>query len=214
LLTGAPVNATIRAVDEVSLLVIEKVDFERLLAENPILASLFTRLIAQRLAETTARLADEDTKAFAGKLDTMSLAEVIQALAEGHRSGTLVVETPHDLDGRIGFAEGRICSIERGGAEGPEQLFRMLTWVAGQFWFDTSSVPQEDRIQQHVMNLLLEGMRRLDEMTFEDAAVGADDQASTSEAAPLWGGDTASDPTGDDAPVGEGAPADDDAPRA
>ena len=31
------------------------------------------------------------------------------------------------------------------------------------FWFDPLEIPKEDKVQQGVMNLLLEGMRRIDE---------------------------------------------------
>lgn len=174
LLTGAPVNATVRAPDEVSLLVIDAPDFHRLLQDNPVLAMLFTRLLAERLTATTTRLADTDARAFAGKLGLMSLAEVLQSLSEGKRSGTLLVETPGDLEGRLAFREGRIWRIERGGATGAEQLFRMMSWAEGDFSFDTGLVPEVDEVGQDVMNLLLEGMRRLDEASASLSAGAVD----------------------------------------
>lgn len=173
LLTGAPTNATVVAKGEVSLLAMGRNEFQQLLARNPVLASLFTRLLAERLTFASGKLASLEGRAFAGKLSAISLAEVIQSLAEGRRSGTLVVETEDDKTGRIGFRDGNIWRVRRGEKESEEQLYRMLGWAEGDFHLDPDEVPEVDMIEQSVMNLLLEGMRRLDELALESGEVEA-----------------------------------------
>lgn len=162
LLTGQPVNSTVRAVGDTALLSIAKPDFERILQENPILAALFTRLLAGRLTRTNTRLAEEEGKAFTGKLAVLSLAEVVQSVGEGRRSGTLVVENDGQR-GAIAFRDGRIFEIRLGEAEGDEAFYSLVSWTVGDFWFDAKTIPDVDRVGRDIMELLLEGMRRMDE---------------------------------------------------
>lgn len=166
LLTGAPISASIRAADEVALLVMEKADFETMCRENPVLAQLFTALLASRLGNVTGRLAEEEAKAFNGKLSVISLVEVVQSLSDGTRSGTLTIRRADEEServGRIGFRDGRIHTINLGDLVGEEAFYEMLHWAEGEFWLEPNEVPGADLIRRDVMTLLLEGMRRIDE---------------------------------------------------
>ena len=164
LLTGQPVNSTIRAVGDTALLSIDRPDFERLVQENPILAGLFTRVLAGRLSRTNIKLAEEEGKAFTGKLAVLGLAEVVQSIGEGRRSGTLVLENDGQ-SGSVGFRDGNIFEIRLDQSEGDEAFYRLLSWTVGDFWFDARTVPETDRVGRNIMELLLEGMRRIDETT-------------------------------------------------
>ena len=163
ILTRSPVAATVVANSKVVLYVIDKLDFESMLRENPFMAASFTRLMAARLAAANFRIVQEGVKSFAGKLAVMNLATVLQVLADSNRSGTLEVKTSDGERASVGFNGGDIYEITCGDLTGEEALFRMMPWNRGEFWLDARRVPEEDRIQTGVMPLLLESMRRLDE---------------------------------------------------
>jgi len=167
ILTGSPVAANVRAQGEVELYALGKSDFELLLRENPFMAARFTRLMAQRLVAANYRIVQEGKKSFSGKLSVMALPTVIQMLCDTRRSGTLVVETYDRKKGEIAFAEGGIFDAQTPEQTGEEAVYNLLEWDEGDFSFDASRVPATDKIDVGVMNLLLEGMRRLDEAAAE-----------------------------------------------
>lgn len=163
ILTGAPVAANVRAQGEVELYVLDKADFELLLRENPFMAARFTRLMAQRLVAANYRIVQEGKKSFSGKLSVMNLPTVIQVLSDTRRSGTLVIESYDRRKGEIAFADGAIFEATVGEAESQEAVYGLLGWQEGDFSFDPGRVPTADSVGTGVMNLLLEGMRRIDE---------------------------------------------------
>lgn len=163
ILTRSPVAATVVAMSDVVLFVIDKADFEAMLRENPFMAASFTRLMAARLASANFRIVQEGVKSFAGKLSVMNLATVLQVLADSNRSGILEVKSASGRHASVGFNAGYIFEVRCGELDGEEALFEMMPWTDGEFWLDTRQVPTEDRLQTGVMTLLLESMRRLDE---------------------------------------------------
>jgi CRP-like cAMP-binding protein len=162
LLTGAPAAASVVARGSVTLLGITKDDFESMLRENPFMAARFTRLLASRLMAANFLLVREGSKSFSGKLSVMNLVTVLQVLSDSNRSGTLVVDR-NDVKATIGFNNGHVFQVDLENKKGEEALYEMLTWEDGDFYLDPAQVPQEDLVQNGVMGLLMEGMRRLDE---------------------------------------------------
>lgn len=163
ILTGTPTAATVRAKGDVSLYVVDKNDFDLLLRENPFMAARFTRLMASRLVASNYRFVREGAKPFSGKLDVMNLTTVVQVLADSGRSGTLHLDDYENNQGHIAYKDGRIYDVKILDLVGEDALYFLLTWKRGDFWFDPMKIPTEDRVHQGVMNLLLEGMRRIDE---------------------------------------------------
>ncbi|MEO1338130.1 MAG: DUF4388 domain-containing protein [Myxococcota bacterium] len=163
ILTRSPVAATVVAQGKVVLYVIAKADFESMLRENPFMAASFTRLMAARLAAANFRIVQEGAKSFSGKLAVMSLATVLQVLADSMRSGTLEVKTHHGERASVGFNRGAVYQIEAGPMRGEDALVHMMAWTDGEFWLDARRIPEKDDVQAGMMNLLLESMRRLDE---------------------------------------------------
>lgn len=163
ILTGAPVVANVRARGRTVLYALEHDDFELLLRENPFMAARFTRLMAQRLAAANYRIVQEGQKAFSGKLAVMNLPTVIQVLCDTRRSGTLRVTNYERKQGTLSFSNGDLYDAKLAERAGEAAVYALLAWNEGDFVFDEAVVPEADRIQMGVTNLLLEGMRRLDE---------------------------------------------------
>jgi TonB family protein len=160
-----------------------------------------------------------------GNLRTLELSELLQWLAQGKKTGTLVVEQ-QDLEKRIYFQDGRIISsssndpeehlgtflIERGYIDEPtlehamklqeatqillgkvlvtldsisesdlekilrlkteESVFELFTWDEGDFRFVKDEMPDAAMVpvSLEVTNIVMEGMRRIDESNHGGAA--------------------------------------------
>jgi TonB family protein len=167
-----------------------------------------------------------------GNLRTLELSELLQWLAQGKKTGTLVLEQ-HDLEKRIYFQDGRIISsssndpeeylgtflIERGYIDEPtlehamklqdatqillgkvlvtldsiseddlgkvlrlkteESVYELFTWDEGDFRFVKDEMPDADMVpvSLEVTNIVMEGMRRIDESN-HGGGLAFDDQAS------------------------------------
>jgi CRP/FNR family cyclic AMP-dependent transcriptional regulator len=165
LLTGDPCSATIRARDEVRALTITKGDFDGLLARNPVLNRYFSKLLALRLNKMSKQFSDETGKAVTGNLTMIGPTELIQAITVTSRTGQLRITSDDKRTIEVFFHEGQLWSIEAS-AGGPEEAFYdFLTWTNGQFGFEPAEKPPGERsFFKDTTSLLLEGMRRLDEV--------------------------------------------------
>ncbi len=165
LLTGEPVAATIRCKGEVKFYTIEKHDFERLLAANPALNLYFTKLLAERLKNTSKRFMTEIEKGVLGYLNMIAPPELIQALEGTARSGLLTAREG-DKTIEMYLHDGRLYRITSGGkmTKDPEEaFFDFLEWKNGTFRFEPGERDEKQTFFKETTALLLEGMRRVDE---------------------------------------------------
>ncbi len=164
LLTSEPVSATIKALSEVHLLGLAGRDFDALLTRNPAINAYFTRLLSSRLKKSSA--APHITEGMAGQLDDFQVSDLLQALHMTNRSGRLRMQ--HDAaEVDIFFLEGQPVRIEaHGGApEDPEEaVYEAISWERGRFRFEKLAAKVERTFFGDLMSLLLEGMRRTDEL--------------------------------------------------
>src|SRR5512140_1398009 len=106
--------------------------------------------------------------ALAGTLEDLSFAEIVQAINQGRKTGELVVHRPSE-NAKIFFASGEIVQatlLARAPAEpiiGAEVVYRLLGWQEGDFCFERSLRPRARLITETTDELILEGMKRLDE---------------------------------------------------
>ncbi len=111
-----------------------------------------------------------------GRLEVMGLANIFQVLEAEQRTGTLRVIS----DGRRGeilFLEGRVAYAMEGPRQGEAAVYRMLGWNTGEFELEltSGSGPEAAQITRPNQSLLLEGIRRLDELPALRRAVGSED---------------------------------------
>jgi CRP/FNR family cyclic AMP-dependent transcriptional regulator len=179
LLTGEPVAATIRCSGTAKFLTIEKNEFERLLAHNPALNMYFTKLLAERLKNTSKRFMAEIEKGVLGYLSMIASPELMQALQATSRSGILHAKEDEKAI-ELYLHEGAIYRITPGGeldSDPEEAFYDFLTWRKGTFRFEPGVHPGERTFFKETTSLLLEGMRRVDE-----AAGAAAEAAEAAEA--------------------------------
>jgi CRP/FNR family cyclic AMP-dependent transcriptional regulator len=163
LISGEPVSATIRAKTAATLLLIGKNDFDYLLLETPSLNVYFTKLLTQRLQQANTRMMEMLDQGILGSVKTFSIPELVQTLSLNRRTGILVFTERH-ARGEVFFQEGSIHQVSLNDLDGEEAFYRLLEWQEGQFQFQPAEpffIPR--KIHKDTMQLLMEGLRQLDE---------------------------------------------------
>jgi response regulator RpfG family c-di-GMP phosphodiesterase len=121
-------------------------------------------LVAKLKALLDQRATGKGSRGVSGSLREMGLAELVQVLAQGRKSGNLKIRSGSDV-GEIHFLEGDVVNALWGKVRGEEAFYAMLKLQDGDFGMDPSFKPQGRAITENAESLLLEGMRRLDEGT-------------------------------------------------
>ncbi len=128
--------------------------------------------IRDTLLVISGRQSISGQKELEGRLDGISLADVIQMIYMNRREGELVVRRGGE-SGVIYFRGGHICDAELDGMGRTKALFRLLSWKGARFEFYSRPVDMSRRINAATGNLLIEGMRQIDEL--ERIRSGRDD---------------------------------------
>jgi CRP-like cAMP-binding protein len=163
LISGEAVSATIRAKTPVTLLVLSKPDFAPLLRDNPSLNVYFTKLLTQRLQQANSRIMDMLDRGIQGNLRTFTIPELIQTLALNRRTGTLAIMDKH-AKAEVHIQNGAVTEVFLEDLKGEQAFYRLLEWKEGQFQFQPAEIiPSPRQITKDTMQLLMEGLRRLDE---------------------------------------------------
>ena len=98
----------------------------------------------------------------AGSLRDMGLPDVLQALANGRKTGLLRIRSGTQ-SGEIQFLEGAIANATFGRRTKQDAVYAMLALSDGDFALDPAFRPAERAMHDSCEALLLEGMRRIDE---------------------------------------------------
>jgi uncharacterized protein (TIGR02266 family) len=100
-----------------------------------------------------------------GRLEVMGLPNIVQVLETERRTGTLRL-THETRRGEIFFLEGRVAYAVEGPRQGEPAVYRMLAWDKGDFELEqtSGSGPIAAQIGRPNQSLIMEGMRRLDEL--------------------------------------------------
>ncbi len=162
-LSGDPAGLTARVKTDLVVASVGKGSFEDLLAAYPHLSFYLTRLLAKRARKADAKLVSDLESGFSGKLSMMALAELIQTLQNSQKTGVLRMKSVDD-EGEVHFAEGNVRHAQLGSIGGEEAFYQLLTWAEGSFAFERGPVKVEFTIFKATMGLLMEGMRRQDEL--------------------------------------------------
>ena len=168
LISGDPVNATIRVVEDAQLLYLNGKAFIRLLRTYPGLQMYFARLLSKRLSN---RLKKADTvtneylqSGLSGSLTETSVTELLQMLNMGQKTG---VVTFHFLSGSatVSFLDGELVAARFDEARDIEAFFKILEETKGRFTY-APELPEDEASRPplgHFMRLLMEGISRIDE---------------------------------------------------
>jgi len=118
-----------------------------------------------RRSEARRAAAPPHSSLMQGRLEVMGLPNLVQVLEAERRSGTvrLAVEGRR---GEILFLEGRIAYAVQGPRQGEAAVYAMLAWDKGDFELEltTGKGPEGAQVVRPNQSLLMEGVRRLDEL--------------------------------------------------
>lgn len=113
---------------------------------------------------------------FAGDLEALSVADLIQTLVLGARTGRVTL-TSGDQQGEMWFVAGTLVHAEAAPHFGEPAAYEMLGWTSGRFSALYGAETEARSVVQDTTYVVLEGLRRLDER----AGSAADDSPSSSE---------------------------------
>lgn len=164
LLTGNPASASITSLEDVELLKLSEEHFNDILLEYPVLNRYFHRILSERLRSASDKTRPgELNKGLAGKLSTISLEELIQTLYTANKTGVLTIDN-HGDKGKIYIKNGLVIHAMTKNLKGEQAFFHVMTWNDASFRFVPDDVNVERSVTMNVHGLLLEGMKRIDDM--------------------------------------------------
>jgi len=100
---------------------------------------------------------------FDGELQDFGLADILQMLQMGSRTGALSLRRGEEV-GTLYFREGELVHATFSNLTGEKAAYQLLRWQMGRFRFDTSILPTRRSITISATNLILEAARRADEV--------------------------------------------------
>ena len=165
ILTGELTSAEVRSSGNSTVFTLHRDKLETLLMKRPALSREFSKLLADRLKATNVSLESELSRGILGKLSMISLVDLVQTLHQSRRTGTLIMNYSGER-ATIGFTNGALMTATAGDVQGEEAFYRVVCWPDGDFCFEQTEPSPSDPGQVHtdMMGLMMEGMRRLDEM--------------------------------------------------
>lgn len=172
LLTGTPRRSMGRVRETALLWTLGGDVFREVTSRIPGYGMALAKIFAHRLEDSLSRLRRQDPdEGMAGQLDQVDLPTVIQTLVSTRQSGVLAVADERGANvAQVLLVDGEIVRARCKGMEGEEAFYEVfLRDEPGEFLFRTKGVPEaasigETPIEIPAMSLLMEAMRRIDEV--------------------------------------------------
>ena len=168
LISGEPINATIKAMENSKVLYLEGRQFMRMLQTYPDMQMYFARLLSQRLAKRLqkADLANIGSSGagLSGSLETTGIPELLQMLKMGEKTGLLLFIFP-EIRAAISLIHGEMVAARHGAHREKEAFYRILREKKGRFIYNPE-LPERDKDKPpmgHFMKLLMDGVSLMDE---------------------------------------------------
>jgi response regulator RpfG family c-di-GMP phosphodiesterase len=120
----------------------------------------FIRLSAQKTAERAKRLTSR--KGIAGNLSEIQIADLIQMLSAGRKTGVLKLVREGE-NGEMFFNNGEVINARYESLDGVDAFNLLIRWDRGHFVLDPDGKPPEQKIYENTAMLLLEACRLWDE---------------------------------------------------
>jgi CRP-like cAMP-binding protein len=164
LISGEPVGATIKVVEPAKIIFIKGQDFKEILNNFPSIQMYLAKLLAQRLAKSNLAVAEEIASGMLGRLSEMPAPEIFQTLNLNQKTGRLSLILP-DGTAKVAFRLGELIGATYRKKSGKEAFFDLMMKNEGRFKFhpDLSEKEKTAPAIGNFMEMLLEGLRRMDE---------------------------------------------------
>jgi hypothetical protein len=107
-----------------------------------------------------------------GRLKDMGLVDIIQIFNAERKTAAIHLGSEMGY-GRVYIQNGEIVHSVYRDFSGANAFYQLLAWKDGEFEVEPDAAPPERSIEERSEALILEGMRRLDEMRGKGADKGA-----------------------------------------
>jgi CheY-like chemotaxis protein len=99
-----------------------------------------------------------------GRLEEMSMTDLLQSLEMGQKSCRLVVRKGNE-QGELYFSSGQCRDAKIGKIEGDDAVYKVILWTDGEFEIDFNAANESTRTTttKNTTGLLMEAMRLMDE---------------------------------------------------
>jgi hypothetical protein len=106
-----------------------------------------------------------------GRLEEMSMIDLMQSLEMGQKSCRLVVKKGAE-SGELYFSAGQCRDAKSGKVEGDDAVYRVLLWTEGEFEIDFGAANASNRTTttRNTTGLLMEAMRLMDEASRDEVS--------------------------------------------
>src|SRR3982751_4740420 len=104
-----------------------------------------------------------DNERFLSTIEDVPLVDLLRAIAANQKSGVAVVMGGEGARGELYFRQGRVVDGEVGRLSGRDAIFRLFCWSSGTLAVEWKSIRRKDTIEMATHDLLMEGLRRVDE---------------------------------------------------
>jgi hypothetical protein len=104
---------------------------------------------------------DQQITGMQGKLEDYNLLDLIQTLDQNKKTGILTMYHGRD-EGRIWFMNGRTCEAEFRTFENLAAVFKLVTWLEGDFTISFVEEEYEPKLEQDNQQILLECIQYID----------------------------------------------------
>jgi len=167
-MSGEPSPMTARAHSVAQVISLPRQKLAELVSHQPRMSQYLSALVARRSKLLNKPAARQETE-FSGSLNSMSFADVLQLLQVGRKTGHLELET-NGKRGDIGLESGEVKYARAGDVVGDDAFYLLATWRSASFAFISSPLKGAPNIKTPTMPLLMEAMRRVDELSRSESA--------------------------------------------
>ena len=161
------VSATVQVKNDAQILYINRDNFTKIIDNHPAVQLYFSRMMADRLTKSNSIRTADLTSGMIGNLAEIPAEALFQTLNMNHKTGILTINELPKGTARFSFRQGALIKAKYGDITGEAAFYQILKESKGRFRF-TPGIPPEDFETPEIgyfMKLLMEGMRRLDEVS-------------------------------------------------
>jgi len=136
--------------------------------EDYFVKPFFTRDLTQQARRITARLLQQRMEkqgggaGIKGKLSEISLIDWMQSLEQGRKTCALMLRSGNQ-ECTLYFSEGNVTHAVCGELKGDPAVFKVLTWMDGDWEVDFQKNSPEHTTTMSTQGLMMEGLRIMDE---------------------------------------------------
>jgi len=166
LICNERVNATIQVKEPTSILYVDQQNFKKIIDYYPAIQLYFSRIMAERLNKSNKIRAEDLSSGINGNLSEIPAEALFQTLNMNNKTGILTITDLSMGTARFSFRQGALIKAKYAETSGDLAFYKILKENSGRFRF-TPGIAQEDFNTPEIgffMKLLMEGMRRLDEV--------------------------------------------------